>query len=88
MDRVTPGRKRRSVAAVDSGPDETWVGPVGAALLLGGAAVIIAGLTTLLPAWAIVVGIVVFALGGAAPLWTFWRRRLATRADHGADDGR
>jgi membrane protein implicated in regulation of membrane protease activity len=82
VDRVTPGRRRRSVAAVDSGPDETGVGPVGAVgavLLLGGAAVIIAGLTTLLPAWAIVVGIVVFALGGAAPLWSFWRRRVDAR---------
>ncbi len=88
MDRVTPGRRRRSVAAVDSGPDDVGVGPVGAVLLLAGAAVIIAGLTTLLPAWAIVVGIGVFALGGAAPLWTFWRRRVAARADHAADDGR
>ena len=72
----------------DRAPDEAGVGPVGAVLLLGGAAVIIAGLTTLLPAWAIVVGIAVFALGCAAPLWTFWRRRVdGRRADHAADDG-
>ena len=60
---------------VDRAPDDSGVGPIGAVLLLGGAAVIIAGLTTVLPAWAIIVGIGVFALGCVAPLWAFWRRR-------------
>jgi hypothetical protein len=60
---------------VDGASHDAGAGPIGAVLLLGGAAVIIAGLTTLLPAWAIVVGIVMFALGCLAPLWTFWRRR-------------
>jgi membrane protein implicated in regulation of membrane protease activity len=82
VDRVTPGGSRRSVAAVDrpgdggdGASDDAGVGPIGAVALLVGAAVIIAGLTTVLPAWAIVAGVVVFAVGCAAPLWTFWRRR-------------
>ena len=90
MDHVTPGRSRRSVAPVDGdgAPDEAGVGPVGAVLLLGGAAVIIAGLTTVLPAWAIVVGIAVFALGCVAPVWAFWRRRADVgRAEHPPDAG-
>jgi hypothetical protein len=57
--------------------EPTLFGPVDIALLLGGAAAIIAGLTTLLPTWVIVVGIVAFALGGVLPL--VGRRRRAVR---------
>jgi membrane protein implicated in regulation of membrane protease activity len=73
---------------VDGVPDETGVGTMGAVLLLGGAAVVIAGLTTVLPAWSILVGSAVFALGCVAPLWAFWRRRGDPgRADQAPDAG-
>ena len=90
MDRGHTGSQASvAVVAVDSGPD-AGAGrgrSTCSCCCSAGAAAIIAGLTTLLPAWAIVVGIVVFALGGAAPLRTFWRRRRG-RGDHAADDGR
>jgi hypothetical protein len=60
-------------------PDGPWAGPVAAGLLLGGAAAIIAGLTTLVPAWVIVAGIGAFALGCVLPLVRFWRRRDRAR---------
>jgi hypothetical protein len=60
-------------------PDGAGAGPFDAVLLLGGAAAIIAGLTALVPAWVIVVGIIAFALGSVLPLRTFWRRRAGAR---------
>ena len=83
MDRVTPGRRRRSVVALDG---DRAFRPLDAVLLLGGAAVIIAGLTTLLPAWTIVAGIVVFVLGSVLPLRTFWRRTRAAAAPLDGDE--
>jgi hypothetical protein len=55
--------------------DEGELGPVAVTLLLVGAALTIAGLTTLVPGWLLVVGLLTFATGAAVPLWTFWRRR-------------
>jgi hypothetical protein len=63
---------------MDAAPDEpSLLGPLDIVLLLGGAAAIIAGLTTLVPAWVIVVGIVAFVLGALLPLIA--RRRRAIR---------
>jgi Flp pilus assembly protein TadB len=59
-------------------PDDTTeasAGPLDAGLLFVGAAVVIAGLTTLLPAWTIAVGAVAFVLGGALMLRRFGRSR-------------
>ena len=67
-----------SVSPVD--PDDTTeasAGPLGAGLLFAGAAVVIAGLTTLLPAWTIAVGAVAFVLGGTLVLRRFGRAQRA-----------
>ena len=55
--------------------DEGELGPGAVTLLLVGAALTIAGLTTLVPGWLLVVGLLTFAAGAAVPLWTFRRRR-------------
>lgn len=60
-------------------PDEGGAGPLDAVLLVGGAAAIIAGLTTLVPGWVLVAGIAAFALGSVLPLRSLWRRRAGAR---------
>jgi membrane protein implicated in regulation of membrane protease activity len=61
------------------GPGDGELGPIAVTLLVGGAAATIAGLTTLVPGWVLLVGLATFAVGAAVPLWAFWRRRR--RAD-------
>jgi hypothetical protein len=51
------------------------LGIVAVVLLLGGAALAIAAITTLVPAWVGVVGVVGFAAGAVVPLQSSWRRR-------------
>ena len=60
-------------------PDDGGAGPLDAALLLVGAAAIVAGLTSLVPTWVLVAGLVVFGLGAVLPLRSFWRRAAAAR---------
>ncbi len=66
---------RRRVVTVEDPIEPRPLDAASIVLVLVGAAAIIAGLTTLLPAWMIVVGIAAFAIGCALPLRTFWRRR-------------
>jgi hypothetical protein len=72
-------------------PDDGGAGPLAAALLLVGAAAIVAGLTSLVPTWVLVAGLVVFGLGAVLPLRSLWRRaataRRATRPRAGIGDG-
>jgi membrane protein implicated in regulation of membrane protease activity len=56
-------------------PGDGELGPVAVVLLVVGAALAIAGLTTLVPGWLLVVGVLTFAAGAVVPLWTSWRRR-------------
>ena len=44
------------------------IGPLAAVLLLGGAALVIAGLTTLVPMWVLACGVGLFVLGAVVPL--------------------
>ena len=60
-------------------PDDAGAGPLDAVLLLGGAAAVIAGLTSLVPTWVLVAGIVAFCLGAILPLRSFWRRAATAR---------
>ncbi len=69
----------KNSADVFGGPDERTAGPLAIVLLFGGAAAVIAGLTSLVPGWVLVAGIVVFCLGGVLPLLSFWRRGVAAR---------
>jgi hypothetical protein len=55
-------------------PDDGGAGPLDAVLLLGGAAAVIAGLTSLVPGWVLAAGAIAFVLGAVLPLRTFWRR--------------
>ncbi|MET0324556.1 MAG: hypothetical protein ABW219_04975 [Ilumatobacteraceae bacterium] len=58
-------------------PGDGELGPVAVVLLVTGAALVIAGLTTLVPGWVLLVGLGTFVAGAAVPLWMFWRRRRA-----------
>jgi hypothetical protein len=60
-------------------PDDAGAGPLDAVLLLGGAAAVIAGLTSLVPTWVLVAGVAAFCLGAILPLRSFWRRAAAAR---------
>jgi hypothetical protein len=60
-------------------PDDGGAGALDAALLLVGAAAIIAGLASLAPTWVLVAGAAAFALGAILPLRSFWRRAATTR---------
>ena len=55
--------------------DEGELGPVAVTLLLVGAALTIAGLTTLVPGWLLVVGLLTFATGAARTSTGARRRR-------------
>jgi hypothetical protein len=64
---------------VFGGPDDGGAGPIAAVLLLGGAAVVIAGLTALVPTWVLAGGVGVFVLGALLPLRSFRRRAARAR---------
>ena len=58
----------------EEAPAEGSTGPLAAVLLLGGAGLIIAGLTALVPTWVLACGIGAFVLGALLPLRAFRRQ--------------
>lgn len=60
-------------------PDAGGAGPLDAALLIGGATAVIAGLTSIAPTAVLVVGLIAFCLGAVLPLRSAWRAVLAAR---------
>ena len=76
--------RRRSVRPVDGDGEGSvaeggGIGPLAATLLLVGAALIIAGLTTLVPMWVLAGGVGLFVLGAVVPLRAMRRGARARR---------
>jgi hypothetical protein len=76
-----PGRDEVDEALDDvfGAPDDGGAGPLDIGLLFGGAGAVIVGLTSLVPGWVLVAGIVAFCLGAVLPLRSLWRRGVAAR---------